>query len=335
MAVQYEYLYRLTVDSKGKNATGNFETTKNPQNKNNGPVTAPVPSPDGDGLFDPGETTVFTIPQNKNGTEQITLTYIGKTADGNPIFIEYERDKAGNIETDKSGNPLIADYYTGSNSTFANNTVIGNVNTIISASSPACFLGGTFISTPTGERPIESLKVGDVVSTADGPEVVRFISHTSHHPIILDNISSLPVLIKQDAFGAGLPKRDFHVSPDHAFLIEGHLIQASALINGLTVLATTPADWDPEIRINYYNIELQRHAIIEAEGLPAESFVDNVSRRSWDNYDDYIALYHGETPMLELLHPRIKFTRQIPSFIRIQLEPRIAAAALPQLVTSA
>jgi hypothetical protein len=32
---------------------------------------------------------------------------------------------------------------------------------------PVCFLAGTLIATPTGERPIESLQPGDLITTAD------------------------------------------------------------------------------------------------------------------------------------------------------------------------
>jgi hypothetical protein len=48
----------------------------------------------------------------------------------------------------------------------------GNLSTAGSAYTATvvvCFLAGTLISTPDGERPIESLKPGDLFTTAQGP----------------------------------------------------------------------------------------------------------------------------------------------------------------------
>ncbi len=54
----------------------------------------------------------------------------------------------------------------------------GTLNYVLNV---VCFLAGTLIATPTGERPIESLQPGDLITTAAGPQPVKFISRTRRH----------------------------------------------------------------------------------------------------------------------------------------------------------
>ncbi|TBX27775.1 hypothetical protein TK43_09175, partial [Roseovarius sp. JS7-11] len=58
---------------------------------------------------------------------------------------------------------------------------------------------------------------------------------------------------------------------------------------------------------------------------PAETFIDNVSRRVFDNYSEFDALY-GEVPeMEELPYPRAMSARQVPTAIRARLAGKAAA----------
>ena len=93
-------------------------------------------------------------------------------------------------------------------------------------------------------------------------------------------------------------------------------------MNGTTINRTSLAHWQQRINepIEYLNIELERHQLITAEGLVVESFVDNVTRVNWDNYTAYLSLYHQELPIQELLLPRVKFKRQLPSALRLVLQ---------------
>jgi VCBS repeat-containing protein len=185
-----------------------------------------------------------------------------------------------------------------------------------------CFLAGTLISTPDGERPIESLQPGDLINTAAGPRPARFISRTTHFPMLLDANDVLPIRIAAGALGELGPLRDLYVSPDHAIFINGHLLHASVLVNGTTITHTSLAHWQQRHNqpIEYLNIELERHQLITAEGLVVESFVDNQPRCDWGNYTAYLSLYHQELPIPELPLPRVKFKRQLPSALRHLLQ---------------
>ncbi|HHG2224918.1 MULTISPECIES: Hint domain-containing protein [unclassified Synechococcus] len=193
-----------------------------------------------------------------------------------------------------------------------------------------CFLSGTSISTPHGSVPIQDLEVGQLIHTNNGPKPVRFVSRSAYQPYMLDLCESLPIRIQACALGEGLPCEDLYVSGDHAILVEEHLVHASALVNGATISRTSIDDWEPSHSIVYYNIELDEHMIIEANGLKAESFIDNAPRKTWDNYEEYQALYGEERSIQEMSLPRVKFARQLGSSLRLTLRHNALTRGLPK-----
>lgn len=69
--------------------------------------------------------------------------------------------------------------------------------------------------------------------------------------------------------------------------------------------------------------------MILANGAPAETFIDNVSRAAFDNYGEYVALY-GEprADVAEISAVRVMSRRQLPSAIRTRLAERAVALGL-------
>jgi hypothetical protein len=181
-----------------------------------------------------------------------------------------------------------------------------------------CFCAGTLIATPEGEVAVETLKAGDLVLTADGRALpVRWIGMSRVAKLFADPLYSYPIRIKAGALGENLPARDLRVSPDHAVFMDGVLLNAGALVNGTSILRET----EVEDMFEYYHIELASHELILAEGAPAESFVDNVDRASFHNWDDRTAPAEG---IAELAYPRAKSHRQVPHAIRAALAARAA-----------
>ncbi len=193
----------------------------------------------------------------------------------------------------------------------------GDLIAVVEENFTVCFLAGTAIACPGGERPVEELAVGDLVLTADGGvRPVRFVGRQTFATLFADPRGTRPVRIAAGALGEGLPVRDLCVSPDHALFVDGVLVQAGALVNGTTVAPMTDL---PE-RFTYFHVELEDHSLILAEGVPAETFVDNVTRRRFDNHADYVALYGETKPMIaEMAVPRIKSARQLPHALRWRL----------------
>ena len=185
-----------------------------------------------------------------------------------------------------------------------------------------CFLAGTLISTPTGERSVESLEIGDEVFTKSGVQQIKFVSRSSRNIFQLMELGKLPICIQAGALGDAGPTQDLWISPSHAVLLIGHLIEASALLNGSTI---TQPDDPGSFQVTYYNIELENHEIFRANGLEVETYYANwrgegYSRQDWDNYEEYISLYGESKGMKELDMPRIPFARQLPAELRLMLQ---------------
>ena len=194
---------------------------------------------------------------------------------------------------------------------------------IVSTDPLTCFLAGTRIATPMGEVAVETLAVGDLVLTADGRCVpVKWIGRQTLSTRFGMSEGRRPVSIAAGALGNGWPVRDLRVTADHALLIDGVLVHAGALVNGTSIRRIEPAELGE--RFTVYHIETENHDVVLAEGAPAETFIDNVSRQRLDNYAEFEALYGAAPePMEELPQPRAMSARQVPRAIR----ERIAAAA--------
>ncbi len=251
---------------------------------------------DDDTTFDDNDTS-----QRLAGTQQIDgVTYAGGTV----VEAEYRlilRDAATGQQWEVFGYNLV-----NSNPTFA--TIeglafrggvgqfppIGRPLTVISATegpdrtlaypqlaSPPCFTPGALILTPDGERPVEALRVGDLVSTLDAGD--QPLVWTGYLTVPAAQVAACPafrpVRIGRGALGGGLPRRDLIVSRQHRMLMGGAraellfgapevLVAARHLagrLDGVSLL-------DGLADVTYHHIMFVRHHVIWAEGAATESF---------------------------------------------------------------
>ena len=137
----------------------------------------------------------------------------------------------------------------------------------IAESSIACFATGPRILPARGETPVESLRVGDLLPTLLGARVapIVWLGHRRAN-------FCQPVCIAAGAFAPGLPHRDIMLSPEHAVLVNGALIPVRYLVNGASI---APVAME---KITYWHVELPRHDVLLAEGLPCESYLDTGNR---------------------------------------------------------
>ncbi|TBX27786.1 Hint domain-containing protein, partial [Nioella sediminis] len=91
------------------------------------------------------------------------------------------------------------------------------------------------------------------------------------------------------SLGNGLPHTDLMVTADHGMLVDGVVCHAGALVNDTTITRVPLSEMGETYTV--YHIETEEHEIILANGAPAETFIDNVSRRVFDNYSEFDALY--------------------------------------------
>ena len=195
-------------------------------------------------------------------------------------------------------------------------------NTYYFATNVVCFVAGTQIRTPQGERAIETLQPGDLISTANGVKPVKFVSRNTRHFNELLAVGKSPIRVAASAFGAAGPTADLLMSPSHALCLEGTLIEAAALLDHAGVSRVD--EWQSQ-QLTYFNIELEQHELIWANGALTESYFSSYrsngfSRQSWDNFDEYRALYGDGELMQELPMPRIAFSRQLPAALRARLQ---------------
>ena len=189
-------------------------------------------------------------------------------------------------------------------------------NLTLASTNAPCFCAGTLIAAEHGDTAVEMLQMGDLVTTTEGrARPIRWIGRRAVATRFADPLKAMPVRIKAGALGDCLPRRDLLLSPCHAVLVDGVLIQAGALVNGASIVRETAM---PET-FTYYHIELADHALVLADGVAAETFVDNADRMGFDNWAEHQALFGTQADMTELAYPRAKSARQVPVATRARL----------------
>ena len=179
-------------------------------------------------------------------------------------------------------------------------------------SNPPCFVAGTMILTPDGERPVEELREGDeVVTSNNSVRRILWVGGRRFHPSAFDrNPEIRPIRIAAGAIGNA---RDLIVSPQHRILISGAhaeilfgekevLVPAKGLLNGDRVHFSSLGE-----EVTYFHILLEEHDIVMANGVPAES------------------LYLGDQMSEGILK---EMSLLVPGFERLRLNQKIACPGL-------
>jgi autotransporter passenger strand-loop-strand repeat protein len=164
---------------------------------------------------------------------------------------------------------------------------VSSGGTLVTEDNTPCYCAGTRILTDRGEADVETLAIGDNVITASGAvRPIRWIGKRSYAGRFARGSHVLPICIKAGTLDVDQPQRDLWISPQHAMLLEGVLIEAIDLINGVSIVQSDRVE-----RVDYFHIELDSHDIIIAEGAWSESFVDDDSRAIFQNAPEFAALY--------------------------------------------
>jgi hypothetical protein len=181
-----------------------------------------------------------------------------------------------------------------------------------------CFLTGTRLATPEGERPVEALHAGSRVLTSEGEVApVLWVWRQDIVNVFGLGQTRAPIRIAAHALGPGRPARDLIVSADHALLLEGCLVNAGALVNGTTV-TVVPLSRMPA-RFTYWHVETEAHVALLAENCPCESFIDYTPRSGFDNFTEYLAQGGDDRVILEMPHPRVTTRRLLFPGLRRRL----------------
>jgi T5SS/PEP-CTERM-associated repeat protein len=192
----------------------------------------------------------------------------------------------------------------------ASGFTIVNSNTI----QVACFAAGTRIATESGPVAVEDLRVGDRVITVSGHTTTGSRVGLSRFPAVSEGDNAVtcdasgepivwvgkrtancerhrkpetvwPVRVSAGAFDDNVPVRDLYLSPDHAVFVNGVLVPVKLLINGTSI------EQVKRNIVTYYHIELPTHAVILAEGLTVESYLDLGDRADFANSGETVRLF--------------------------------------------
>jgi hypothetical protein len=154
-----------------------------------------------------------------------------------------------------------------------------------------CYLRGTLIMTAGGPMAIENLQPGDMLVTRFGPlRPLKFLGGQSFSGAFLRQRGA-PVRIAAGALGPNQPYRDLFVSPDHSMVIDGHLVQAKLLINGVSITQTATA-----ATVDYFHVDLGVHDCVIAEGIWSESYAEMGNRTKFHNAAEFDAAFPDHQP---------------------------------------
>lgn len=139
---------------------------------------------------------------------------------------------------------------------------------------------GTLIDVPGGQKPVEDLRVGDLVRTKDnGYQPVRWIASRMLRAADFAAEPALrPIHIRAGALGEAKPTRDLKVSQQHCVLLDDWrcellfgedevLAPARALLNDSTITVDRSDE-----EVTYYHFMFDRHEIVYSNGVETESF---------------------------------------------------------------
>ena len=219
-----------------------------------------------DTLFGGVGDDLFVIePPTETGTGTITIVGgEGGETNGDTLFLSPEARKADITftNTDDAAGGLSGSF-TLSDGTLVNFSEIENI---------ICFTPGIGILTPRGERPVETLRAGDLVITRDhGPQPIRWIGRRTVPGI--DRFA--PVRVAAHVLDGA--RTSLLVSPQHRFLFTGYkaellfgcdevLVAARHLVDGLAVTQ------EEQAAVTYIHVMFDQHEVIYAEGAATESF---------------------------------------------------------------
>lgn len=142
----------------------------------------------------------------------------------------------------------------------------------VTINSVPCFVAGTLIATQRGDVRVETLKPGDLVHTLDdGLQPLRWVGRREVQAVG----HMAPIRFAAGSFGN---RRDILLSPQHRVLVENGLaellfgegevlIAAKELVNDGTVQVCEGGT------VEYVHILFDKHQIVFAEGMEAESFL--------------------------------------------------------------
>lgn len=155
-----------------------------------------------------------------------------------------------------------------------------------------CFYSGTLIRTPSGERRIDDIQIGDIVVTSQGDLPVKWVAKRSIKRALTPSKAyreCMPTRIEAGSLGKGVPYEDLLVSGSHGLHVDDKIVNACFLENGINIYKDTTLVSMQEVK--YFHLEFEDEVLVFAHGVAACSYANERNRRTFDNYPEFISLY--------------------------------------------
>lgn len=216
--------------------------------------------------------STFTVTNNADGSVTLAGLPGSNSGDSSPFtwsIVSVSGGPIGNISVNYSNNPNGAPQHIYISDIFYETREVDVI----------CFAAGTTIRTARGERPVEKLRVGDLVVTRDnGLQPLAWIGHSRVSARDLARKSKLvPIRIRKGVLGAGFPLSDLIVSPQHRVLVRSVIARRmfdedELLIPAVRLLGLEGVERAEDLEeVVYYHLLLARHEIVYSNGAETES----------------------------------------------------------------
>ena len=142
-----------------------------------------------------------------------------------------------------------------------------------------CFAEGTLIDCSNGLKPVQHLRVGDLIRTKDrGFQPIRWIGSKKINAADFAADKKLrPVRIKAGALGSGLPEQDLLISRQHRVLVRSEIARRmfgsnEVLVPAIHLISASGIEIADDVsEVEYFHLLFDRHEIIRSNGAWTES----------------------------------------------------------------
>ena len=174
--------------------------------------------------------------------------------------------------------PLMGVEYTVTNVSSPNTTNYSELST----AGVVCFTAGTLIATPAGDRAVETLQTGDMVSTLDrGPQPILCIGRRRVGWREMKEHKGLrPFKVCADSLGPGCPVTDIWLSRQHRIMLTDRMVDhpkvgTSGVLAPVHTLSSVPGieEHCPTAGVTYFHILTEDHNIVWSNGIATETLL--------------------------------------------------------------
>ena len=235
----------------------------------------------GDDHFTVGDDAMFSKIETQEGNDTVRIGDRADVSSDNGADIDGGKVKTGDgDDTIYLGKNAQANEFDGGsgNDTF-NTQTTGTSNKNMETTNVVCYAPGTLIDTPDGQRAVEDLCVGDLVTTLDhGPKPILW-TRSADHALEEVEQDSKPVMITAGALGNGRPVSDLIVSPQHRIFLGGcgqlddvFETESFAPAKALTALQDIH-HMKGTHTVTWVHFACERHEVVTANGCLSESLL--------------------------------------------------------------